>query len=504
MRSMFPVPMITALCVSILISFPRSASAQSTPAVTITAPSMDQITENLGDIIDLAGESYVGFSPRVPVRFAFLSAYVGRLKGIDRMRPFGIYSVDGPGSNEISLVGVFPVIDGDALAESLVEDFFARISEGAKGTKELLLWEGGRPLFYRIDGDHGYLASSPDAIPDGSLMAPDELFGESDAGDVVCFVRPAGLPKSMIRSLFARPDLQGAAAAAMETIDEIDVVGLRVGFDQPSGRLTIDAHQVPKPGTALARSVASAGDRPNRFASLRSDDSVATILVSGSVKDSLDGNPRLAPFASMLGGIVDLDDFAMLVELRRHPDILDAMLFVALALRDSRAAQAMVVPMAQQFLGPEGFKPSEKELGDASLYELTIPFPPGEPTRTDPVLVAFTADSLMAAFGDDSLETLRKATTTPPSTKAGTPFVVDVSWTKALSSLLLLRVSAKDRHRLPEFRGWIGNTRWTVTGGKRLALRLEIDLADFFSFVSIINRIGTAAEREFGRKFEDR
>ena len=497
MRSIYLAPLMMASCVSILISFPCSAAAQSTSAVTITASSIDELVKSMRGIVDVVAKSDEGFRPILRAQLDLLSQAVGQLDGIDRKRPVGIHSVNGPGPGEISFVGVVPVTDADALAEALAENFGARISGGAKGTKELVIQKFGPPLFYRIDKGHGYLALSPDAIPEGSFVEPDEIFDESGAGSLVCFVRPNALPEPMIRDLFARTDLHGAGAAAKESLDSIDVAGLRIDFDEPSSRLTIEARLAPKSGTELARSLANGTDRPNRFASLRSDDSVATILLSRSAKEAAEGNTEMAAVEAMLGGIVDLENLALLLDVRRYSNVPDATMIVALALKNGHAAEAMFVPMAQQLVGPNGLKPSDKKVTGATLYEVRIPAPPGDPIRTDPVLVAFTSDALIAAFGHNSLETLRKSTTMAPATKTGPPVRVDVSWTKAFESFFLLRLPANERDRFNRIPVLNGNSRWTVSGGRCLETTLEIDLPDFVAFALMINRIGTAAETKF-------
>lgn len=519
------------LALAALVAAPWSAIAADPPVVFQTVP-LNRGLEEIRAIAKLVGgeEAARAFNEKLKEKLGEKG-----FEGLDLERPILGYFVLGNKIEDLSVVVAVPVTGQKGFLSFYERMFGDKLTPGDAGLYEIPLPKGDdQPKAYlRFSGQHVYVAFGKNPAPalgPNALVAPDKLYNPAEKAFISIKGYADRLPKELrnqmgdtLKQLKMQLDaLQlppEAGEPARKAVDELiklgnryadltqdaDTTAARVFLDSASGEAAIEFAMTGKPGSELARAIASRQPSTNKFGGLITKDTVAGLKL------------QLPFFAKEIenASIIGLEAAQKQAEANAPPGFQGAIdeafkglirtvktgeCDVAISLRGPDKDGLYTVVGAVAFEDPSGLEKElralfKKELppmyrgifnwdvatvGKTNIHQIKVGglMPPqaqkifGEEAS---VTFAFAPHGIFVAFGPDAINTMKTALEVQKGPSP--PFEIVVN-PKRIANLI--KAAGLD---VPESFGTkdmqFSALALTIEGGKELRLRLSTNLKAF-------------------------
>jgi hypothetical protein len=373
------------------------------------------------------------------------------LEGFDLTRPFGVYATLTADVADSPVVILVPVADRDKFLNLLKERAQLDPKRNDDGTYKLPLPEDAAnpfidSVYLRFANDYLYIGRTPKDLDPKGLIAPKDFFAPADPAVASLLVRVDTIPADMRAFLIGQLELafaeqrkmnaaneDPAEKAALDFVGDVGIgtiktlledakdVGVRVLIDEKAEELSAELTLTAKPGTTLAKNLASLGGQTSLPAGIVGGKGAAA---RGSVKAALpaDARARLGKLIDAVGQeAVKKGDGVEAVVIQKIVDTLSPTLKAAeldlaasLSAPDAKGRHTLLVAAAVKegagieklakefapFAGKEAeFAFDVEKVGDFTLHKVTLKDVPPEFEKvfgTKTVWLA-TSDKLIAA-----------------------------------------------------------------------------------------------------------
>jgi hypothetical protein len=280
-------------CAALVVLLPltpvHAGGAAAAPTFVVRIRSLDTLVENAKLLVALAGREEIANQVEGLIR-----AKIGAkgLEGIDPARPLGAYGRFGKDIDDIAGAILVPIADEKAFL-GLLDNLNVQVT---KGKNDIYTVQTGTPIevYFRFANRYAYVAINAAALEQSKLADPVQILGK-DGPTFSATVRLEQLPQGarQIATAQIEQGLQDAldkkvpnetpaqkslrVAATKEAIKTMVAivndgreVNLSVNLDAKSKELTAGLTLSGKPGSELATTIQSLGQRPSQFGALRS------------------------------------------------------------------------------------------------------------------------------------------------------------------------------------------------------------------------------------------
>jgi hypothetical protein len=515
-------------CAALAILLPLApVQAQAPPTFVVRIRSLDTLVENAKLLVALAGREEIANQVEGLIR-----AKIGAkgLEGIDPARPLGAYGRFGKDIDDISGAVLVPIADEKAFL-ALLENVNVPVT---KGKNDIYTVQTGTPIeaYFRFANRYAYISINAAALEQGKLVDPVQVLGKEGptfaatvrldqlpqgARQIATAQIEQGLQEALDKKVPNETPAQKAfrVAAAKEAIKTMVAIvndgselNLSVNLDGKTKELNAGLTLSGKPGSELATTIQSLGQRTSLFGALRNSDAAfhgalhmvfpeemknafakvldeATQQGIGQIQDAAKRQQAEKLLAALTPTLKsgELDGFIQLLgpSADRKYTILGAVKLQE-GTKLATTIQDLITDALRQ--APEKIKArvqlNAASAGDVKIHRFELPEEDEKIGKLRDVVgdtnlyIAFRNDALFAALGAGGLDTLKTAL----AAKGAGPsplflFDVDVARLAALAPTEQLRNSAKTV--FPG--GKDGQVRLAVEGGPTLRLSLTTRLA---------------------------
>jgi hypothetical protein len=534
------LPSVAFLC--LFLPPPLRAAEPQSPGVLVRVRSLDSLLADLKHLASVSGRDdlFQQFDGLFKVRGGGKG-----VEGIDPAKPLGLYGDVGPNGIDSTVVALVPVADEKAFLDLLTR-FGVKVEKGKGGLYTGKLANVPIGLSLRFAEGYAYLTPGDESVLNkDTLLSPARVFPPGAAALFSFVLRvdqigddlkqlgmvQVGHQLAMIRD----KDFAGGTAAqgefwkqAFEELGNLARAVLRDGrqlevrfdVDRKSGELSADVSLDGKPQSKLTGTIEELGRSRSLFSGIASEGSALHGLIDVSLPESarkalaaviddgiakaLEKEPKgerrdkAAEFlkvvtpslkAGELDGVVDLQVPAGEGKTQT--------LLVGVKLKDGPAVEQALRDLVKGL--PQGDRDriqfDADKVSDVNIHRVNVQKDLDERGKKafgdHPAYVAFRADVLLLALGEDGLARLKEAVTAAPRTGPQVLFEVSVARLAPVVALEHGQDVGKVTKAVQEAFAERGSdrVRFTAEGGSALKVHFDMKTA-VLKFAALLDRGG--------------
>jgi hypothetical protein len=528
------VPILSLLAVLIGLAVEPTPTAQAQqpvtgPAVILRFRSLDSLQIDAKWLIKMAGQDEA--AKQVD---ELLKVYI-QGSGVDTKKAWGAYGSISEQAPEPKAVVLVPISDSKAFLKKL-DGFGLNVKDEKGGLYSVVGVVGAQDAYLRFANNYAYISNDKDTVNDQKkLVAPGLVFDPKDTAAMSLVLRVSQVPKNL-KNIFLDTFKQGIEGAkAQKAPDETESqtkfknalidsmsediknfvtdgheLALHFDVDSKNGEISADLSLTARPNTKLAASIKS-WEAKSIFGSALGSDSAMNMVINTSLSSALKAaispvidegivkavteekkpeNKELAEkFLKAMTPTLKSGEFDIAVTMR-GPSKGDKYSVVAgMKVKDGLEIDKTLRELVKKLKPEEQARITvdAEKIGDVNVHKLDIGKDVDAKAREvfgdGPMFVAFRADAVYFAAGDNALTTLKETLSAKPSLTPAFQFEMSLARFAAVAG-------KEDKDFAAAAEAAFGNNskpndkvRFTLEGGAALKLKLSAkgDALRFFS-----------------------